>query len=76
MNRDAGALVLDDHSGKFVEQPAQAGGEPFDARFGRGQIGMRGAFAVDLDLQAVQAGVIHVIGQAACARAGHPGAGR
>ena len=51
-------------SGNSSSSASQAGRESFDARFRRGQIGMRGAIAVDLDLQAVQAGVIDVIGQA------------
>jgi hypothetical protein len=64
VNRDAGTLVFDDHTGELFDQPAQAGRKSFDPRFSRGQVGMGGAFAADLNLQPMKAGVIHVIGQA------------
>ena len=64
VDRHARAFVFDQDFWKFVEQAAQARRKAFDARFGGGQVGMRSAMAVDLDLEAVQPGVIDMVGKA------------
>ena len=62
---------------KLVEQRLQARRQALRrALRRRNEIGMVGAVAVNLDLETMQAGVIHVIGQAACGGADRRGGGR